>query len=199
MLIPVYQTERRYVSEDCTLNTRRCENFKSHTAQLGLVGLRFSNRRDWIIGIIRYKLHQKFSGCGTCSGRDIEIHTAVVADPADSHYNTSVEDRFKTCKHDGRGTNALATPYGPCGLVVLTTKNCKEQFPSTFDLGKSIHELHTYSLAKSWADLEWLAIGQTFWRAQQRKQVQSVSCYSSNIDCFTFETKHYILNLFVIF
>lgn len=66
-------------------------------------------------------LYQKFSGCGTCSGRDTEIHTTVVehSDPADYHYDTSIDDRFKTYKHDGGGTNALAMPHGPRELIVL--------------------------------------------------------------------------------
>jgi hypothetical protein len=95
-------------------------------------------------------LYQKFSGCGTCSGRDTEIHTTVLeySDPADSHYDTSVEDRFKTYRHDGGGTNALAMPHGPRERVV-TAHKCKELFPSTFDIGESIHDLHTYNLAKS--------------------------------------------------
>jgi hypothetical protein len=47
------------------------------------------------MGTNGYKLHQKFSGCGACS--------AVVGhfEPTDSYYDTSVENRFKTLKHNG--------------------------------------------------------------------------------------------------
>jgi hypothetical protein len=144
-------------------------------------------------------LYQKFSGCGTCSGRDTEIHTTVVehSDPADYHYDTSIDDRFKTYKHDGGGTNALAMPHGPRELIVLEeTKRTelRRTIPFHIRYRRKHSRIANLQPGKELSRPAMMAAGQTFRRAQRRQQVQSVSCDSSNT-----ETKHYILNLFVIF
>jgi hypothetical protein len=60
--IPVYQTNRCDVPEDRTLNTHRYENLKSYTEQFGLIGRRFCNRCNWIIGINQYFFYYWWGG-----------------------------------------------------------------------------------------------------------------------------------------
>jgi hypothetical protein len=154
MFIPIYQTKRLHVLEYRTLNNYHSENFKSLTVQLGLAGRWLCNRCNWIIGTNQYKLHQKFSGCGACS--------AVVEyfEPTDSHNDTRVENRFKTLKHKGGGTNALTARHDPRGLDVLEATRGTERFPSTFDPEKAFtnFRLTTWQRVQSnWTD----GVGQT--------------------------------------